>query len=82
MKDFTLTLGSITYECRSNAYDKLHQNWSIRAKFQELTLTMDIPLASKVSMDKVLIFVTSLDESLKQVQQDKAKELTFINQLT
>lgn len=82
MKDFELKLGAITYACTSNAYDKMHQNWSIRAKFHDLTLTMDIPIASKVSRDKVLIFVMSLDEALKQVQQDKAKELTFINQLT
>lgn len=82
MKDFELKLGATTYVCTSNHYDKEHQNWSIQAKFHDLNLVMSIPIGSKVSMDKVLIFVTSFDEALKRVQQEKREGLTFINQLT
>lgn len=82
MKEFELTLGATTYKCTSNHSDKDHQNWYIQAKFHDLRLNMSIPIESKVPMDKVMLFVTSLDEALKRVQQEKGKELTFINQLT
>lgn len=82
MKEFELKLGVTTYKCTSNHSDKDSQNWNISAKFYDLDLYMSIPIGSKVSMDKVLIFVTSLDETLKRIQQEKREELTFINQLT
>jgi len=82
MRDFELKLGATNYMCTSNAYEKDHQNWSIRAKFNDLTLDMSIPISSKVSMEKVLIFITSLDEALRKVQQEKKEGLSFINQLT
>lgn len=82
MTDFELKLGATTYKCTSNHFDTEHQNWFIRAKFHELNLEMSIPIGSKVSMDKILVFITSFNETLKRVQQEKGKELTFINQLT
>ena len=82
MKEFELKLGATTYKCTSNHSDKDSQNWSISAKFHDLTVYMQIPIGSKVSMDKVMIFVTSFDETLKRVQQEKREELSFINQLT
>lgn len=82
MKEFELTLGATTYKCTSNHCDKDHQNWNIRAKFHDLQLDMGIPIGSKVSMDKVMLFVTSLDEALKRVQEEKRQGLSFINQLT
>jgi hypothetical protein len=82
MKNFELTLGATTYSCTSNMSSGPNQNWNIRANFHDLTINMSIPFESKVSMDKVLVFVTSFDETLKTVQQEKRSELTFINQLT
>jgi hypothetical protein len=81
MKEFELKLGAITYKCTSNVSTRDSQNWNIHAKFHDLELSMTIPEQSKVSMDKVMIFVTALDETLKRVQQEKGRELTFINQL-
>jgi|GEM_PF-4244220 hypothetical protein len=82
MKEFELKLGATTYKCSSNVSDVNHQNWNISGKFHDLNLNMSIPIESKVSLDKVLVFVSSLDEALKKVQHEKAKELTFLNQLT
>ena len=82
MRDFELKLGATTYKCTSNSYSKEHQNWDIRAQFHDLGVIMSIPINSKVSMDKVLVFITSFDEALRKIQQDKKSELTFINQLT
>lgn len=82
MKEFELKLGATTYKCTSNHCDKDHQSWSISAKFNNLNISMGIPLDSKVSMDKVLMFISSFDETLKKVQEQKRSELTFINQLT
>lgn len=82
MKDFELKLGTTTYVCTTNHCDKDNQNWNIHAKFHDLDLNMNMPISSKVSMDKVLVFITSFNEALKRVQQEKSKELTFINQLT
>lgn len=82
MKEFELKLGATTYKCTSNHCDKDHQNWTISAKFNDLGISMNIPIGSKVSMDKVLVFISSFDEALKIVQQQKREELTFINQLT
>lgn len=82
MKDFTLKLGQTTYECTSTQWSGDNQSWNIRAKFHDLTLNMSIPIESKVSMDKVMIFITSLDQALKDVQYAKKSELSFINQLT
>lgn len=81
MKEFELKLGSTTYKCTSNMSDTTAQNWRISANFNDLRLDMSIPITSKVSMEKVLVFVTSLDEALKRVQQEKSKELTFFSQL-
>lgn len=82
MKEFELKLGVTTYRCTSNMSNAIAQNWTITAKFHDLQLTMQIPIESKVGMDKVLVFISSLDEALKKVQQEKGRELTFINQLT
>lgn len=81
MKEFELKLGATTYKCTSNHSDKDNQNWNISAKFNDLDLNMRIPITSKVSMEKVMLFVTSFDETLKRIQQEKRDELTFINQL-
>lgn len=82
MKEFDLKLGATTYKCTSNHSSGPNQNWHISAQFHDLHIGMQIPVESKVSMDKVLVFISSLDEALKTVQKDKSKELTFINQLT
>jgi benzoyl-CoA reductase/2-hydroxyglutaryl-CoA dehydratase subunit BcrC/BadD/HgdB len=82
MKEFELKLGATTYKCTSNTSNATAQNWNISANFHDLRLDMQIPISSKVSMDKVLVFISSLDEALKRVQQEKGKELTFITQLT
>ena len=82
MKEFELKLGSTTYKCTSNQSSANDQNWHVSAKYHDLNLTMSIPIESKVSMDKVLVFISAFDETLKRVQQEKGKELTFINQLT
>ena len=82
MKEFELKLGATIYKCTSNQYDRDNQNWNISAKFNDLDLYMSIPIKSKVSTDKVMIFFSSLDEALKRVQQEKRVELTFINELT
>lgn len=82
MKEFELKLGATIYKCTSNLCDKDHQNWTISAKFNDLNISMNIPIGSKVSIDKVLVFVTSFDEALKRVQQEKQSELKFINQLS
>lgn len=82
MKEFELKLGATTYKCTSNHSDSDNQNWNISAKFNDLGLNMNIPIESKVSMQKILMFVSSLDEALKKVQSEKSKELTFLNQLT
>lgn len=81
MKEFELKLGATTYRCTSNHSDKTDQNWRISAKFHDLSIDMGIPIQSKVSMDKVLVFISSFDEALKTVQNAKNSELTFINQL-
>lgn len=81
MQEFELKLGKTTYKCTSNHSSATAQNWHISAKFHDLTLNMSIPIESKVSMDKVMIFVTSLDQALKNVQHEKKSELNFINQL-
>lgn len=82
MKEFEFKISGTTYKCTSNHSDITNQNWNISAKFHDLQLDMKIPIESKVSMDKVLVFISSLDEALKRVQQEKKNELTFINQLT
>lgn len=82
MKDFELKLGATTYKCGGNHSSSDHNNWMIQANFHDLKITMSIPIESKVSMDKVLVFISSFDEALRKVQSDKSKELTFINQLT
>lgn len=82
MKEFELKLGQTTYKCTSNHSDSSNKNWHISAKFHDLSISMNIPIESKVSMDKVLVFISSLDEALKIVQQTKKSELNFINQLT
>jgi hypothetical protein len=81
MKEFELKLGATTYKCTSTASGKDNQNWYISAKFHDLSISMQIPIESKVNMDKVLVFISSLDEALKMVQNGKKSELTFINQL-
>ncbi len=81
MKEFELKLGATTYICTSNHSNKNDQNWYIAAKFHDLSINMQIPIESKVSMDKVLVFISSLDEALKTVQNGKNSGLTFINQL-
>lgn len=82
MKEFELKLGPTTYTCTSNHYDKANNNWCINAKFNDLSINMNIPISSKVPLEKVLVFISSFDEALKSVQAEKSKELTFINQLT
>lgn len=82
MRDFELKLNNTLYKCSSNCYTKDANSWTIRADFHDLKLTMDISEKSKVPMDKILVFISSLDEALRVVQQSKQKDLTFINQLT
>lgn len=86
MNEFELKLGNTTYVVDSNSIShskgSTSQNWVIRAKFHDLNLSMSIPAESKVSTDKVLVFISSFHEALKKVQSEKSKDLTFINQLT
>lgn len=81
MNQFELKLDNTTYKCSSNSYAQTNQNWSIEAKFHDLSIRMGIPLESKVPMSKVIIFVTAFHETLKRVQKETSSELNFLHQM-
>lgn len=82
MNGFELKLGLITYVCSGTHSNIKDQDWSIRAKINDLTMTMHIPIESKVSRAKCMLFVERFHEALMVAQKEQEKELQFSSQLT
>lgn len=82
MKEFELKLGSITYKCSGNHSSFKDQNWNISARINDLSISMNIPIESKLSMSKVLLFVERFHNALMVAQEQQQKDLQFTNQLS
>lgn len=82
MKEFKLTISGTVYECTSNHSDKDSQNWNIRSKVNDITVNMVIPIESKVSRAKCMLFVEAFHEALRTAQEQQKRDLVFPNQLS
>lgn len=82
MNGFELKLGAITYKCEGNQSTFKEQNWCIDAQVNDLRITMTIPIESKVSRSKCILFVERFHEALMQAQKEQKEDLQFPLQLT
>lgn len=82
MKEFELKLGSISYKCSGNHSNFQDQNWNISVRINDLSISMNIPIESKLSRSKVILFVERFHEALMDVQKQQEKDLQFTQQLT
>ena len=82
MKEFELTLSGTVYKCTSNHSDKENQNWNIRSKINDVTVNMEIPITSKVSRSKCMLFVEVFHEALVEAKEKQKADLVFTNQLS
>ena len=81
MKEFELTLSGTVYKCTSNHSDRDNQNWNIRSKVNDVTFNMEIPIGSKVSRSKCMLFVEVFHEALMTARDNQKTDLVFTNQL-
>lgn len=82
MNGFELKLGVITYVCSDNHSNFKEQNWTISAKVNDVRVSMTIPIESKVSRSKCILFVERFHEALMVAQKEQEKDLQFPLQLT
>lgn len=82
MKEFQLKLNNTTYSCTSNHSHKDSQNWIVEAKINDVSISINIPIDSKLSRAKCMLFVEVFHESLMAATKEQADNLRFPTQLT
>ena len=82
MKEFELTLGNTTYKCESSHSDINNRNWIVSAKINDIRLSINIPIESKLSRSKCMLFVESFHEALTAAMEALRENLAFPTQLT
>lgn len=82
MSEFELKLDGTTYKCSSNNFEGINQNWNIQSKTNDVSVTMSIPISSKVSRSQCMLFVEIFHEALMEAKKKQKEDLRFPQQLS
>ena len=82
MREFELKLDNTVYQCKPSSYSQENCNWHITSKVNDVSVTMTIPVESKVSRSQLMLFVEIFHEALMAAKKEQKEVLHFPQQLT